>query len=694
MNNYYKVSISLLCLGTLIWGGCCGHGPGATNHYIAMESIKTPEKGIYWPEGQAFPHFARPAEPLDAISVKLGDMTDTEKITFAVFQGLINRNTPRVLLLDVEREGANKWPENLGLKTVSMPAERKWELVRKYKDELAGLILYSTEKSEHYKNLASTAAGLANALPVTAAEHEALKNACVQLPVVEDLTGLGYTSPTEIYQHLYDHYWKNCTRRLLLSLKPKDGYIRDIGTAAGAAVVWLDVRNHNENTVMRKFLRDMKAGESILLGWWADERSGIGIGTEYGISTVPADFYENATVYGGMSHQIDLPVTPRKPALENKIYLAVFLSDGDNVQYCQHAMSGLWDNPARGTIPINWTVSPALADLGPGLLNFYYNTSTPNDFLASGPSGLGYALIHDAHNRVWNTTGREDIDPYTILTERYLERSGLRVITVWDDINDAQMESYASNCRYLYGVTREDWGFGDRLTTRTKQDRLAFVPNFPCYAPNTDRIYDQWKDIIASFDGSRPLFLAAQGESWKMGPESILRLKERLDSLSQGNIVICRGDHFFTLYNEAEGLDFNLTMSGAIKITSSRSTTPAQCAADGSCSTRNQWVSAEKGNAWIEFDLGRDYSVSRYVVRHAATSGLNPSLNTCRFDILASIDGATWEKVDSQRGNTAAVTDAQIDPVRARYLKIEITDPGSDGLARISDVEIYGKTLR
>ena len=68
-----------------------------------------------------------------------------------------------------------------------------------------------------------------------------------------------------------------------------------------------------------------------------------------------------------------IPPVPKKPELENKIYLSFFMSDGDNVQYCQHQMSVLWGNKSRGQVPLNWTVSPGLADIGPGLLNYYFD---------------------------------------------------------------------------------------------------------------------------------------------------------------------------------------------------------------------------------------------------------------------------------------------------------------------------------
>lgn len=661
------------------------------NKFVSWETTNVQETGLCWPKGQAMPHFAKPAEVLDGLSVDGKELSGTEKTMFSVFQGLINRTKPRIFLFETPREGKYKWPGLLDLKINEYPVEKRWELISKYKNEIAGVILYSIEKNDHYRNLASTVAGLKNAIPATATEYEALKKAGIQLPVLVDLSGLQYATSVEIYQYLYDHYWADCSKRLLISLSPNTGYIRDLGVAAGSVIVWLDPRKSTENTMMRKFLRDMKAGESIMTGWWAEERSGIGIGTEYGISTIPSDFYENATVYAGMSHLINHPVVPKKPELQNKIYLAIFLSDGDNVQYCQHAMSNLWDDKGRGIIPINWTVSPGLVDVGPGLLNYYYKTATPNDFFASGPSGLGYALIYDAHNRVWNTTKQADFDPYARLTQQYLEKSGLRVITVWDEVNEEQMDSYATNCRHLYGVTQEDWERHDKLSIITKQNKLAFIPNLPCYAGDVNVIYSFWKDTITAFDGSRPLFLSAQGKSWEMGPNNIVELKERLEKLSPGNIVICRGDHFFSLFNEANRMDFNLTLSPKMKITSSKTSSKPEYAADGTASGDRKWISAGHGDKWIKFDFKDDFIIDRYVIRHAGLDGMDKALNTKSFVVETSMDGSMWIVADKQTGNNKDVTDVDISPIEARYVRLSIHEPGIDGIARIGDVEIYGK---
>jgi hypothetical protein len=645
---------------------------------------------MLWPKGQALAQFATPADTLDGLDMRKTTLSLTGKAMFTALQGLVNKTKPRIILFDVVQEGNYKWPDNIHLNVKD--CSDKWSLFKKYQKEISGVVLYDEKKSIHYLNLATTIGGLKNALPVTQSYFDSLKANGFNFPILVDLTSLNYTKPAEIYQYQYDNYWKQCTKRLLLSFDVRlPNYIRDIGIASKAAFVWLDPRKEEEAIVLRKFLGDMKAGESILLGWWAEERSGIGIGVSFGISTIPSDKYENATVYAGTSHFIQMPVVPKKPKLENKIYLAIFLSDGDNVQYCQHTLSKLWDDESRGSVPVNWTVSPGLADLGPSLLNYYYSTATPNDFFASGPSGLGYALIYDALNKKWNMIKAEHIDAYTKFSQKYIEKCGLRVITVWDEINEQQMHAYATNCRYLYGVTLEDWQRAKPLSTIVKQQKLAFIPNQPCYANNIEVIYKKWEKQIKAFNGSKPLFLTAQGISWEMGPKDIVRLKEKLEELSPGNIIICRGDHFFSLYNEANFLDFNISISPEMKITSSSTTTQPAFAADGTPSGNHKWISSGVGEKWIQFDFEHLYLIDRYVIRHAGVDGMDKSFNTRAFQLERSTDGVTWQTVSKCKNNTDNVTDIDIIPVTARFVRLNISDAGKDGVARIGDVEIYGK---
>lgn len=684
---------SLFTIGMLAFTVVSLYAQGI-NKYIPSSKLMKQNIKMEWPYAQIIPNFAMPADTLDALDIQEGVSND-ERLMFVVLQGLVNKTQPRLFLFEPAGEGKYKWPERLGLCIKEFPIEKRFELIRKYADELEGVVLYDSSNNIHYANLASTVAGIDKLLPVTRELYVRLLEEGIKLRVVSDLTRLNFTRTTQIYDYLYTNYWKRCTHRLLVSQPPERGFVRDLAVASGAAIVWLDVRKWNESVILRKFLKDMKSGESLITGWFPEERSGVGITTEYGLSIVPSDFYMNATVYAGMSKSIHYPVIPKMPKLENKVYLTLFLSDGDNVQYCQHAMSQLWEKNGRGNIPINWTISPALVDFGPALLNYYYDTATDNDCFASGPSGIGYSLIYDSHNYVWNTNSSMTILPYVQWTQQYLDKSGLRIITIWDEINDEQRSVYARYCRNLYGLTLQDWEHQPyKLPNQIQDHSLPVIANLPCYANGVDVIYSFWQDTIAKFDGSKPIFLSAQGESWKMGPDNVVALKERLEKLSPGNIVICRGDHFFNLYRKANGIPFNLMLSPELQIKTSPSKTPSENVADGSVAEKQIWVSATNdGKAFIQFDFKDTYLINRYVIRHAGNAGLPDILNTRNFMLEVSNDGKEWSVVDRQYENTLSVTDVDIVPVKARYVRISISDSGKDHFARIADIEIYGCSL-
>lgn len=647
---------------------------------------------VNWPEDRLLPLFLPPAKTVNSLDMNAGQLSTEERIMLCTLQGIVNRTRPRILLYNHNEEPQATWPTAHNLRTRVNAPKQPYALVKKYKDEIRGIVLYSTEKSEHYANLAVTVAGLERAIPVTADMRQKLIDNGMDFPVVEDLTELTMTTPQAVYNHLYNTYWERCNHRLLVSLRPGIPYVHDIAAAAGSASVWLDPRKTAEKAVLDKMLKDMTPGRDIVLGWYPEERSGVGEATKYGLSTVPADFFENTTVYSAVIKPVNIPAVPKRPKLENKVYATVYISDGDNIQYCQHAMAKIFEQSGRGKLPMNWTISPALADFSPQMLNYYYRKATANDCFASGPSGLGYSMPYDGHNKRWNTATKKDFVPYAQLTQRYVEKAGLRVITIWDEVNNVQRQAYVDECPYLYGLTIQDWERQTgRLKTFVQAGRLPFIPNYPCYANGVDVLTDFFNRDIKNFDGSAPMFVSGQVTVWDAGPDKLTALPAKLEALSPGNVEIVRADHFFNLYCEANHLPFNLTMKEGMEVTASASTKKADLAADGSPAESKMWVSSTSdGQAWIQLDFGEPYSISRYVVRHAEAAGRERNLNTRDFTVETSPDGLAWTEVGRHTGNTEAVTDADITPVEARYVRLTVTNAGADGVARIADIEVYG----
>ena len=649
---------------------------------------------LCWPDDRLVPFFLPPASPIKSLDMNAASLSSEERIMFCTLQGIVNRTCPRILLYNHNEEPQATWPTAHSLTTSAVAVANPYTLVKQFKDEIKGLVLYSQEQNEHFANLAVTIAGLDRLLPVTEEIRAKLVANGMDYPVVEDLTTLTMNSALAVYTYLYENYWSRCNHRLLISERPKIPYVHDIGAACGSACVWLDPRVATERTLLDKMLKDMTPGRDIVLGWYPEERSGVGEATKYGLSSVPADFFENATVYTAVNNPVKIPPVPKRTKLENKVYAAIYISDGDNIQYCQHAMAKIYEQSGRGQMPLNWTVSPALADISPTMLNYYYGKATNNDCFVSGPSGLGYAMPYDAHNSRYNgsSTASRVISPYTQLTQRYIEKSGLRVITIWDDISTVQRRTYAENCPYLYGLTINDWERQTgRLTGKVQSGWLPIIPQYPCYANGADVITDFFNRDIKNFTGTEPMFVTGQASVWDAGPDKLIALKTKLNALSTGNIKIVRADHWFSYYNEAHHLPFNLTMLQDMKITSSPGRTSNRLAADGSPSEGYIWISrATDGTGWVQMDFMEPYEISRYVIRHAEAGGLDPGLNNRDLIVETSLDGEIWQTVGTHTDNTSPVTDATITPVSAQYVRVSVTKGGTDGYARIGDIEVYG----
>ena len=649
---------------------------------------------LCWPEDRLLPCFLPPAPTLRTLDMSAAKLSDEERVMFCTLQGIVNRTRPRILLYNHNEEPQATWPSAHNLRTGAISSSSPYLLARQYKEEVKGLVLYSNSLTNHYSNLAVTIAGLERLLPVTEEIRTKLQRNGMDFPVVVDLTSLTMNTALAVYTYLYDNYWSRCNHRLLISERPNIPYVHDIGAACGSACVWLDPRVSGERQLLDKMLKDMTPGRDIVLGWYPEERSGVGEATKYGLSTVPADFFENTTVYSAVSNPVKIYPVPKRPKLENKVYAAVYISDGDNIQYCQHAMAKIYEQNGRGQMALNWTISPALAEFAPMMLNYYYRKATTNDCFVSGPSGLGYAMPYDAHNSRYyaGASNAKLITPYTQLTQRYIEKSGLRVITIWDDISTTQRKVYAENCPYLYGLTINDWERQEgRLVGRVQSNWLPVIPQYPCYASGADVITDFFNRDIKNFRGTSPMFVTGQATVWDAGPDKLVALRSKLDALSPGNVKIVRADHWFSYYNEAHHLPFNITMLEDMEVTSSSSRTNVGYAANGTPSEGFMWVSlSNDGTGWVQLDFKEPYTISRYVVRHAEAGGMDAELNNRDFTVETSLDGETWETVGAFTGNTLPVNDASITPVEARYVRVNVTRSGSDGFVRIGDIEVYG----
>jgi len=476
----------------------------------------------------------------------LQDNADAELYLFSSLKGIVNMTQPRIFSYegDAFAEGPYTWLQSLGVKWIEQT--NNWSLITKYLKEISGLIVYDPTQI-HTVNLATTLAKDKKALIASPSLLLRLTSSPYNLPVLADLRNK-YTSKLQVYQALYDSCWPKIDHRLLIGLDPTadKASLREYATALGAAVIWLDPSVPAESTLLNKFLSSMPAGSNCM-GWWTDEGTGISRASGYGIATMASDFSTNLTFHSGMPRTVVVKPIPTKPILQNKIYVAFILSDGDNLQYVEHLLRKLWNDPARGTVPMGWTMSPSMLDAMPGALNYYHKTSTVNDNLLSGPSGYGYA-----YPNLFRT--QASLNQYVAKTEDYNNRAGFRVVTVWNTITGGISvntgQTYASYAPSLLGLTAQNTG-GALTIYKLSLPGMPLSCNY-CYSEQT--MEDAIASAASGWTGTKPKFIIIQAAPWNnVTPTSFKNVMNTLGA----NYIVVRPDHLFQLLREANDLSLN-----------------------------------------------------------------------------------------------------------------------------------------
>lgn len=73
-----------------------------------------------------------------------------------------------------------------------------------------------------------------------------------------------------------------------------------------------------------------------------------------------------------------------------KNYAAIYVGDYDSSAWLYQRLPDLWDDPARGSVPLGWAFNPTLDARFPVGLAWTRQTATPNDTFITGDSGAGY----------------------------------------------------------------------------------------------------------------------------------------------------------------------------------------------------------------------------------------------------------------------------------------------------------------
>ncbi len=403
--------------------------------------------GIDWSDGRLLPAFQMP-QHLDAYDLR--GMPADIQLSVTTLAGLLNRPQPRVYLINNNDD--DFWlKEAFGSIAQSRPAINGGDILgtmlTMYPGCVKGIIIYDPDFLDSI-NIATTLAGQREGIVVSPAQAQTLQQAPHHLSLIDDLRTYKWRSRLQAYTWAQHNLLAGSSRHLVAGLDPKvTSGLRSFLVAANAFVYWLDPRDllphptqewDSERGLMKQIFDAFPSG-IIHLGWFIDEGSGVSLTSHSAKLVLASDYFYNLETWtsvpaaGPLSRpqpvqaQTIIPPSPSSPdSADNKadIYVSFTISDGDNLQYVQHRMLHLWNDSARGSVPIGWTLPPALAQAAPKLAEYYTRTATAHDELLAGPSGAGY--MFPSH---WPT---EHLPWFLQLTSKLMANMGMTTLQVLD----------------------------------------------------------------------------------------------------------------------------------------------------------------------------------------------------------------------------------------------------------------------
>ena len=96
------------------------------------------------------------------------------------------------------------------------------------------------------------------------------------------------------------------------------------------------------------------------------------------------------------------------------------------------------------------------------------------------------------------------------------------------------------------------------------------------------------------------------------------------------------------------------------------------------------------GDKWVTIDLMDTYVISQFEIYHAGVAE-QLGYNTIDFQLQVSMDGENFDTVVDIEGNTDSITEHSISPTEARYVRLYITNAGSDNHSRVYELFVFGR---
>ncbi len=352
------------------------------------------------------PKMPEPAAQLYVADVRR--LSFDEKLLLSSLQGIVNRKQPRIYLQYGEDD--RFWlgeMQKRGQTGAAIEVAKPLDLVEKFRAEIPGVVISDPNvyASPCVAASLSGADSFVIATPQLAAQ--------LKLPIVADLRGK-FTDNAAALRYIRTQVFPRLNPYISICLDPSmyDNGSLDQIIAARGAVFWITGHRAQDKpgADTSAELEEIKALfaqmplHSVVRGFWwhgdgqgIDETPGVSLSSQFGKVTIVSDLTPNFSVFSGVKLQ-SLKQKPQAavPTLDkSKIYIAITMSDGDNLVTWRRYFREYFNDPLHGTFPVGWGMGPTLIDVAPTWAQWYFDNATDKDEFICDVSGVGYIYPPD-----------------------------------------------------------------------------------------------------------------------------------------------------------------------------------------------------------------------------------------------------------------------------------------------------------
>lgn len=576
-------------------------------------------------------------------------------------------------------------------------------------------------------NMAANLAGLYHAIPIAPGDESAGLNLkalgyviCSSCPFGGDLRGK-FGSEYSVITWELDNLAKQFNQDLVYATTPGSGYIDqiiDIDYPVAAKAFIFFVNTKTNLALYRRILQSWPPGIHQM-GWlWCDYQGVICENEMRDVTSRLGDILLGSEAQRNASfHTMFRPPDQVNPQREisagdvtldpNGVYYAFSVTDGDNMvvydrlwnttkdNYNNGVDYLLWADPKRGTIPIGWSLQPALRSFAPAILKKYF------DDLSKGGTYFDPAVgeqIKADYFEAWLPAGYPifdnlgaDLNNRAGYQTAYLnwasnEIKALNLKTGFDIVNTSDAGLQTMGERFNFNGWLRGWGNGGLQYPRSLGNRQFPILQtaLTVQTRNPDGIVSEVNRLARARRG--PAFISIIIPLWQQGGlDGLAQAVERLNA--QGYHAV-RPDVLLALAKKSTApavAPNDMAYNRAVVADSEEPGKPAYYAVDGNPGTG--WVSGVQPAPnwhWLVIDLEKPRAIEAVKISWQP----NPKID---YRVQLSNDGRKFLTVKTGAAINNPTTLDRFTPINARYVRVLVTSVEGEKAVGVNSFEINGQ---